>query len=102
MLPEVDKDQLAGTVSETTSSDSYIERAAATLKGEVYGLNGQVVDIGQAEIFKPHKMGLDQVKSDAESSVSLIKPGRGMQKLTHKHSAFGSRIVQRRQLKKAA
>lgn len=102
MLPEVNKDQLTGTVTETTSSDSYIEGTVTTLRGEVYGLSGQVVDVGQAEVYPPHKMSSDPVESNTENSLSLIKSDRSTKKITHRHSAFGLRIVQLRQNKKAA
>lgn len=102
MLPEIDKDQLTGTVTETTSSNSYIEGVVTTLKGEVYGLSGEVVDVGQAEVYTPHKMGSDPSESNTENSITLIKSDQGTNKLTHRHSAFGSRIVQHRQYKKAA
>ena len=102
MLPEIDKDQLPGTVTETTSSDSYIEGAVTTLRGEVYGLSGQVVDAQQAEVYGPHKMSPDTAEPNTERSPSLSKSDQGTQKLTHRHSAFGSRIVQRRKLQKAA
>lgn len=102
MLPEIDKDQLTGTVTETTSSDGYIEGTITTLKSEVYGLSGQVVDVGQAEVYVPHRMGLDPAESNNENSLSLRKPDQATKKLTHSHSAFGSRIVQLRKNKKAA
>jgi hypothetical protein len=102
MLPEIDKDQLTGAVTETTSSDSYIEGAVTTLKGEVYGLSGQVVDVRQAEVYTPHKMGSDPTELNTEKSLLRREHDQGIRKLTHRHSALGSRIVQRRQLKKSA
>ena len=102
MLPEIGKDQLTGPVTETTSSDSYIEGAVTTLRGEVYGLSGEVVDARQAEVYAPHKIGPDAGEPNTGNSLPPIKFDQGAKKLTHSHSAFGSRIVQLRQHKKAA
>jgi len=102
VLPEIDKDQLTGTATKTTSSDSYIEGAVTTLRGEVYGLSGDVIDVGQAEVYIPHKMGSDPAELNTENSLSPRKPDRDVKTLTSNHSAFGSRIVQLRQHKKAA
>ena len=102
MLPEIDKDQVGGTVTETKSSDSYIERVVTSLKSDVYGLNDEVVDVGQSEVYAPHKMVSDAAESGTERSLSLIEPAQGTRKMTYRNSAFGSSILNRRKLKKAA
>ncbi len=102
MLPEIDNDQLGGAVTETKSTNGYIEGVVTTLKSEVYGLNGQVIDTEQAEVYGPHRTGADPEKSNDDNSQFSIDSSQDTRKITHQHSAFGSRLVQLRKLKRAA
>ena len=79
---------LPGQVTETPSSDSSIERRVAGMGAEVYGENGQIIDIDQSDISPPKST----VGLTAESSGQQVESPRERISVPHQLRSFDIRF----------
>lgn len=94
---ENDNKKLPGEITLTHSSDEYISTLESRIESEAYGVNEQIVDVSEEDLFEPLSIGT-QVKIQDENSTKSNVPSNPKPN----DAAFLVNIIRKKLDKKAA
>ncbi len=96
-MPEKEENFLPGETTLTPSSDAYVASQVESIRNEIYGVGGQVVEAGEADILPPKPV--TKVRAEAYQQAPIENAGKIIT-LTYKDSRLGSRIRLEREAKR--